>query len=279
MPGRSRDGWGRETALSRGARARRGARGERVLQAGGVKRAGVKGAGGWLAALAAVLVAMLAKGVLAEGVLASGMGRQARRRVAAWLLACCALSPFGLLGCGSSASRAQAPLGPPQHSTTLGPGDVFTLRIVGENDLPDEFQVASDGTVDFPYIHRVDVSGLEPQELARRIRDELVAARILTDPSVIVSVKEYRSKNVTVLGKVRKAGSFPLSTGMTLLQAISQAGGLSATANTERVNLTRRDRDGVSRTVILSFDAIAEGRVPDVPLQAGDQIYVNERVF
>jgi len=132
--------------------------------------------------------------------------------------------------------------------------------------------------VDFPYLHRIEVQGLEPQELARTVRQQLIEQRILIDPSVIVSVKEYNSKRVTVLGQVQKPGSFPLTTGMTLVQAISDAGGLNAIANGDRVNLTRKD-DRATTTVVLSFDSITSGRSPDIPLQAGDQIYVNERVF
>jgi polysaccharide export outer membrane protein len=167
----------------------------------------------------------------------------------------------------------------PVESTTLGPGDLFTLEIVGEKDLPKEYQVASDGSVDFPYVHRIEVQGLEPQEVAQRVRQQLMDQRILTDPSVIVSVRQYNSKKVTVLGQVRKPGSFQLTTGMTLVQAISDAGGLNAIANGDRVNLTRKDKQRAHTTVVLSFDAITEGRSPDIPLQAGDQIYVHERVF
>lgn len=197
-----------------------------------------------------------------------------------WRLLCWALCTLAVtLSCGPKVDNAHVVLAPPQESTTLGPGDTFALQIVGEKELPVEFQVASDGTVDFPYIHRVLVKGLEPQDLSRRVRHRLIEEKILVDPNVTVRVLEYRSKRVTVLGRVRKAGSFPLSTGMTLLQAISQAGGLSAIANRQRINLTRQSHDGPAATVVLSFDAITEGRSPDVPLQAGDQIYVNERVF
>lgn len=181
-------------------------------------------------------------------------------------------------GCGPKVDNSRVKLPPPVESTTLGPGDVFTLEIVGEKDLPKEYQVASDGSVDVPYVHRIEVQGLEPREVALKVRERLIEARILIDPSVIVSVKEYNSKRVTVLGQVRKPGSFPLTTGMTLVQAISDAGGLNAIANGERINLTRKDRRATT-TVVLSFDAITQGRSPDIPLQAGDQIYVNERVF
>lgn len=200
----------------------------------------------------------------------------AGRRRARLLLFCAGLEL--LSACGPAIDNSQVRLPDPVESTTLGPGDVFTMDVVGEPELPRDFQVASDGSVDFPYVHRLRVQGLEPQEVARAVRERLIAQRILTDPSIIVSVKEYNSKRVTVLGQVQRPGSFSLTPGMTLVQAISLAGGLNAIANGERLNLTRKDRQRTT-TVVLSFDSITDGRSPDIPLQAGDQIYVHERVF
>jgi protein involved in polysaccharide export with SLBB domain len=65
---------------------------------------------------------------------------------------------------------------------------------------------------------------------------------------------------------------------MSLIQAISQAGGLTAVANSDHVNLTRKTATG-QQTVEVSVGAIQEGKAPDLPLQAGDQIYVHERLF
>jgi polysaccharide export outer membrane protein len=124
----------------------------------------------------------------------------------------------------------------------------------------------------------VQAAGLEPQDLAKVIRERLIAEQILKDPSVIVAIKEYRSKKITVLGQVQKPGSFSFSSGMTLLQAVSLSGGFTSIAKTDRVNLTRRTKTG-SKTVILNFDSITDGRSPDIPLQAGDAIFVGERVF
>jgi protein involved in polysaccharide export with SLBB domain len=200
-----------------------------------------------------------------------------RKLLGLWLsLVLCAL-PL-LAGCGSRADNSHVKLPPVMESTTLGPGDIFQMQIVGEKDLPEEYQIASDGTVDLPYVHRLRVAGLEPQQVARLIRQELMKKKILTDPSVVVSAKEYNSKKITVLGQVQKPGSFPLTPGMTLIQAISLAGGLTSIANKDRVNLTRKVKDG-ARTVVLSVDAVTEGRSPDIPLQAGDSIYIHERVF
>src|SRR5882672_2513420 len=185
----------------------------------------------------------------------------------AFLVAACAGRPH---------SRVDLP--PPVESTTIGAGDVFFLTVVGEDKLPKEFRVAPDGTVDLPYIHRVQVAGLEPQEIAALVRKKLVEGDVLRDPSVAIDVKEYNSKRVVVLGQVQKPGSFPLIPGFTFIQAISLAGGFNPMANRDRVTLTRRTGKD-SRTIILSADAITDGSLPDFQLQAGDTIFVGERLF
>lgn len=192
------------------------------------------------------------------------------------LLACTLVA--GLAQCSSRTDNTKIKLAVPVESTTLGPGDMFTVDIVGEKDLPRDFQVASDGTVDLPYINSVKVMGLEPQAVAALIRKQLAEKQILTNPSVIVSVTQYNSKRVTVLGQVQKPGSFPLSPGITLLQAISLAGGFNSIAKRDNVVLTRKNKNG-NQTVNVDVEAINDGKSPDIPLQAGDSIYVNERIF
>jgi polysaccharide export outer membrane protein len=190
------------------------------------------------------------------------------------VLAAVVLSSFACAG----RPKTRVNLPPPVESTTVGVGDVFSMTIVGEDKLPKEFRVAPDGTVDLPYIHRLQVAGLEPQELADTIRKKLVEGHILSDPSVSIDVKEYYSKRIVVLGQVQKPGSFPLTPGVTFLQIISQAGGFNAIANRDRVNLTRTTGKK-ARTIVLSADAITDGSLPDFPLQSGDTVFVPERVF
>ena len=189
-----------------------------------------------------------------------------------------ALFLVACVACGPRIDNSRVQLPPPVESSTIGPDDIFRMQIVGEKDLPDEYQVSSDGSVDLPYIHRVQAAGLEPQALAKVIRERLIEQQILKDPSVIVAIKEYRSKKITVLGQVQKPGSFSYSSGMTLLQAVSLSGGFTSIAKTDRINLTRKTKSG-TKTVILSVDSITDGRSPDILLQAGDGIYVGERVF
>jgi polysaccharide export outer membrane protein len=187
------------------------------------------------------------------------------------------LGAFAALGCGSNSNR-KVRLAAPSEKTVIGPGDVFTLEIVGEKELPREFQVASDGTADLPYLDTLEVAGLEPQEIARVVKKLLIDKKVLTDPIVIVQVKEYNSRRVILLGQVAKPGSYPLTAGLTLIQAISLAGGLTAIANDDRVSLTRKTGT-TTQTVVVSVDRITEGEAEDVPLQAGDRIYVYERLF
>jgi protein involved in polysaccharide export with SLBB domain len=190
------------------------------------------------------------------------------------------VSLFAVLSvaCGPSAPARGTSFPAFSERNVLGPGDVFSMEIVGEKDLPHEYQVASDGTVDLPYLHTVRVADLEAQEVSRLIRDKLIEAKVLLDPSVVVQIREFASRRVTLLGQVAKPGSFPLAPGMTLIQAISEAGGLTAVANSDNVNLIRKTAAG-QQSVIVSVGTIQEGKAPDIPLQAGDQIYVHERIF
>lgn len=184
---------------------------------------------------------------------------------------------LALVGCASPQTNTVT-IPPPLTSTTLGPGDVFELHIVGEEKLPTSYTVSPDGTVDFPYIHRVRVAGLEPQKLVDLLREKFVSEGYLQDPSVMVSVTEYKSKVVNVLGQVKSPGTFPLVPGFTLVQALSKAGGPSGVADVNNVMLMRTT--GKERRIIrLSLPSITEGRSPDVLLQSGDVITVGERVF
>jgi polysaccharide export outer membrane protein len=177
-----------------------------------------------------------------------------------------------------NASRV-AVLPPPETSTTLGPGDTFSVAIVGEKDLPAEFRVQPDGSVDFPYVKRVKVAGLEPQEVVDLLRKRLVEDRIYSDPQLSLLVKQYNSKKVNVLGQVAKPGTLSWSEGMRIVEAISQAGGFTGIADRDNVVLMRVDRTGHVVTVSLSIDDITEGREANPLLQAGDTVRVDQRTF
>ncbi|MCS6800104.1 MAG: polysaccharide export protein [Myxococcota bacterium] len=187
----------------------------------------------------------------------------------------CAMGTAG--ACGGSRPLPPPPA-PAVDDTSLGAGDVFDVRVHGEQDLSGTFRVANDGTIDFPFVGRLAVAGLEPPAVADLIAGRLREAQYLVSPQVSVFVREYNSKRVSVVGAVDRPGTFPLTPGLTLVQLISQAGGFTPLAARSQVVLTRRNG---MRTVRFRVDAdrVTEGRAQDVPLQAGDLVFVPERVF
>jgi protein involved in polysaccharide export with SLBB domain len=190
----------------------------------------------------------------------------------------CFVIAIAAAACGPRIDNSRVHLPTPTENTSVGAGDVFTMQVIGERDLPTEYEIAPDGFVNLPYVHRVHVEGLEPQEISDLIRKRLIEDKILSDPSVLIRVREYSSKHILILGSIARVGSYPFTPGLTLVRAISMAGGVSAIGKKDHVNLTRKLKTG-QKTYVVSVDAIMEGRSPDILLQAGDQIYVEERIF
>ncbi|MDP9001251.1 MAG: polysaccharide biosynthesis/export family protein [Myxococcota bacterium] len=167
----------------------------------------------------------------------------------------------------------------PQQSTMVGPGDLFKVSVLGEKDLPSEYRVQPDGTIDFPYLDRLVVAGLEPQQIADAIKKGLIARKILVDPQVTLVVTQYNSKKISIVGSVNKPGNLPWTEGIKLVDAISLAGGLTSIADGDHVRITRLVGPSKTVTATVSVDDITDGKLGDVPLQAGDTIKVDQRVF
>jgi polysaccharide export outer membrane protein len=122
------------------------------------------------------------------------------------------------------------------------------------------------------------VAGLEPQQLSELIRQRLLDKEILSDPTVTVSMREYNSKRVEIIGEVQKPGSLPLVPGMTLLRAISIAGGFNSLAKKSEVTIRRRVKGG-TKAGSVSVEDIIDNRIPDPLLQSGDSIFIPQKVF
>jgi len=167
---------------------------------------------------------------------------------------------------------------PATDDTTLGPGDVFTVRVYGEDTMSGRHQVARDGTINFPLLNAVQVSGLEPTEVAEKIQTALRERDLMRNPHVSVYVEEYASKRVSVMGAVANPGTFPLEPGMTVVQAISMAGGFSSLADRDGTVVTRRVEGEIVRYRV-PVARVTKGQAKDIAVAAGDIIFVPERLF
>jgi protein involved in polysaccharide export with SLBB domain len=187
---------------------------------------------------------------------------------------------LAVVALGCRASHTGPPnLPTPTLSTVVGPGDLFEVSVLGEKEIPKTFRVQPDGSIDFPYVDRLQVAGLEPQQIEEAIKKALIDRKILSDPQVTLIVTQYNSKKVSIVGAVQKPGSIPWSEGMKLIDAISLSGGLTTIADGDHVRITRLVSGNKTVTAVVSVDDITEGKLGDVPLQAGDTIKVDQRVF
>lgn len=202
----------------------------------------------------------------------------ARMILRQWLTAVLLVGCFLCLGCGSTIKQTPQALSVGEDDTTLGPGDVFEVSVYGEKELSGKYKVAKDGTIDYPLVGRVVVAGKEPTEVSDDISKQLREGQILRNPQVSVFVTEYASKRVSVVGAVSKPGTFPMSSGLTVVQAISLAGGFTSLASRNDTLVTRRD-DQKTERFRVPVERVTEGRADDFALQAGDIIYVPERLF
>lgn len=184
-----------------------------------------------------------------------------------------------LLG-SACAARGTASL-PSEASTqdmTLGPDDVFEVRVFGEDNLTGKYRVGADGAIQFPFIGRVAVLGKEADQVGLEIGQRLREEQYLADPHVTVFIEQSNSKRVSVLGAVSKPGTFSIVPGMTVVHAVSNAGGFSALANKDQTVVTRRVGGKLERYRIAVND-VTKGNADDFPLRAGDIVFIPERVF
>ena len=166
------------------------------------------------------------------------------------------------------------PAQPVEMTSGLSSGDTFEVRVFSEPDVGGTFQVNEDGSIDFPLIGRVVVVGKTQAELAALLEERL-GDGYLREPQVTVILTARENLEVSVLGEVEKPGTFPFAEKLTLVQAISDAGGLTDVAHKRRIRLTRKTPAG-PQTYEVSVKAITDGREPDILLQPGDIIFVPE---
>jgi len=191
------------------------------------------------------------------------------------------LGRFGLSGRSGSEHGSPAAMSKIAPATPegfrLGPGDVLSSRVFREPELTGDYMVEVDGSLQFPLAGQVVAAGLTATEVASGLTTAL-AGQYLSNPQVPVLVKSANSRKVSVLGQVEKPGTFRYQDQLTLVEAITLAGGLSKIAEASRVKVTRV-RDGKEHHFVISLDRILDGRAPNLPLQAGDVVFVPESLF
>ena len=177
-------------------------------------------------------------------------------------------------GCDRPAEQVVLPPSAARDAEDLGPGDVLEVRVAQEEKLTGTYQVAEDGSIRLPWIGKVKVAGRLPADVALDIETRL-ADGWLRQPDVTVLVAERQNREVAVLGQVKEPGSYPYKERLTLMQAISLAGGMNPLAQTRKVKLIRETDQG-RQTFEIDVDQILDSRTADLTLEPGDIVFVPE---
>ena len=163
----------------------------------------------------------------------------------------------------------------------IGPGDVLKITVWGHEDLSRASVVAPDGRMPFPLVGEVEAGGLTPTELEARLR-QVLGKDYLIDPQVSVTVQEYRSQRVFVLGEAEKPGTYALTGRSTLLDVLSQAGGPGKAAGRQAVVVRAPKSEGPvapgttgSTTIRVSLRKLLDGDTSEnLLLENGDTVYI-----
>jgi polysaccharide export outer membrane protein len=169
----------------------------------------------------------------------------------------------------------------------IGKDDLVGITVYDAPELTRTVRVGSDGTIRLPMLRQhIPAAGLYPTELETAITTALTDGNVLVDPIVTVSVVEYRSRPITISGAVRNPATFQATGTVTLLDAISRAGGLTENAGAEiLVSKASSATDDKSVMLIqrIPVRGLMGGEDPalNLHLEGGEDIRVPEagRVF
>ena len=158
-------------------------------------------------------------------------------------------------------------------SYVIGPADVLAIDVWKEPELSKQVSVRLDGHISLPLVNDVQVAGLTCGELRGQLAEKY--QEYVEVPEVSVTLVQSLSKKIYILGKINRPGEYPLEKDMTIVQAISVAGGLAEWADSSDIKLIRKIK-GTERTFRVDYDAIVSGEDlgQNVQLQPDDTIFV-----
>jgi polysaccharide biosynthesis/export protein len=155
----------------------------------------------------------------------------------------------------------------------IGPRDVIEVKVFQDQNLNTKMTVTDDGRITMPLIGKVTVSGLTPTEAETRIKGLL--EKYINKPDVSVTVLEADSKPISVIGAVTRPGRIGITGNITLIQAITQAGGLAGGYG-RTLYVLRTAANGLTEQIAIDIDDLMVNGNPDLnlPLRASDVINV-----
>jgi len=175
---------------------------------------------------------------------------------------------------GSSMPATSVPLSPPTvHALQISAGDLLDLNVFDTPELSTKLRVDEQGKVTLPVAGALPVLGLTAEQAGQAIEARFRDADVLKDPHVTVTVLEFSTQGVTVLGEVKNPGVYPLLGAHGLLDLISAAGGETTSAGKD---VTVTHRDDPDHPVIVRIESKPGSTAAfNVDVRPGDNIIVS----
>jgi polysaccharide export outer membrane protein len=174
----------------------------------------------------------------------------------------------------SSITTSTGPVsGPVAHPLQVSTGDLLDVNVFDTPEFSAKLRVDEHGMVTLPLGGVLSVSGLTAEQVGAAIEARFRETDILKDPHVSVTVLEFATQGVTVLGEVKNPGVYPLLGGHEVLDLISAAGGLTTSAG-RTVTVTHRDDAGHPVTVSLDTK-LGNDAAFSVDIRPGDTVVVS----
>lgn len=184
----------------------------------------------------------------------------------------------------AAAAVAQTGALPPQQAQPLpslassdapiGPRDVLDIKVFQDPSLNTRTVVTDDGKISFPMVGKVDVNGLRPAQLEQTLKQAL-EAKVLQKADVTVLVAEAGNRPISVIGAVTHPGRINVTGNITLLQAITQAGGLAAGYG-KTAYVLRSAANGLTDQIAVDLEDLMVNGNPDLnlPLRPNDVVNI-----
>jgi polysaccharide biosynthesis/export protein len=169
---------------------------------------------------------------------------------------------------------AKLELTPPDQDYVIGPQDLLAINVWHEPELSRSVPVRPDGKISLPLVGEFNVSGLTPRLLESHLAKEL--ENYVRYPQVTVMIQEANSHKFYVIGEIERPGAYPLTTRMTVLNALATAGGFRDFAKVQHIYLLRPMPDGSRKRLQFDYKAVVGGKnlSQDIELQTGDTVVV-----
>jgi len=156
----------------------------------------------------------------------------------------------------------------------IGAGDVLDLSVWREPEASMRgVVVRPDGKISLPLLKDVQVAGLTPNDVEKLVTERLV--KVIQEPDVTVIVTGTHSQRIYAVGAVKKEGPIPFTYQMSVMQAISEAGGLTEYAKRSKIYILRNE-NGTQRKLPFDYDGLLKGEHIElnIPLLPGDTLVV-----